>query len=209
MKKEIYEKPRLDLIALLSDEIIVTSPEEGDVPEGDDDDDMAANLWLGSRFSSLFSSILSPWYAHDEDGNIIFDEDGNPVLNQQKIDEDEQGWQDANDAYQKELEEQRLAQEQANQEDQQTDGDTQGSSDTQPEDTQSHGTETEGNNDADQSTEPITEPETTPDTTPEPEANSIQEAILELLNEESSNEDTGTNGFTEEDVTNSENDIQE
>lgn len=203
MKKEIYEKPRLDLIALLADDIITTSPEEGDVPEGDDDDDMAANLWLGSRFSSLFSSILSPWYAHDEDGNIIFDEDGNPVLNQQKIDEDEQGWKDANDAYQKELEEQRLAQEQANQEDQQTDGDT------QPEDTQSPETETEGNNDADQSTEPIAEPETTPDTTPEPEANSIQEAILELLNEESSNEDTGTNGFTEEDVTNLENDIQE
>ena len=194
MKKEIYEKPRLDLIALLSDEIIVTSPEEGDVPE-DDDEDAVGFFLTSNRISNFFSSILSPWYAHDEDGNIIFDEDGNPVLNQQKIDEDEQGWQDANEAYQKELEEQRLAQEQANQGDQQTDGDTQGSSDTQPEDTQSPGTETEGNNDTDQSTEP--------------EANSIQEAILELLNEESSNEDTGTNGFTEEDVTNSENDIQE
>ena len=189
MKNELYEKPRLEIIALLEVDIITTSIEHGE------EDPFGMMMMTSSPITNFFSSILSPWYAHDEDGNIILDENGNPVLNQEKIDEDEQGWKDANDAYQKELEEQRLAQEQANQGDQQTDGDTQGSSDTQPEDTQSPGTETEGNNDTDQSTEP--------------EANSIQEAILELLNEESSNEDTGTNGFTEEDVTNSENDIQE
>lgn len=203
MKNELYEKPRLEIIALLEVDIITTSIEHGE------EDPFGMMMMTSSPITNFISSILSPWYAHDEDGNIIFDEDGNPVLDSDLIAKDEQGWKDANDAYQKELEEQRLAQEQANQEDQQTDGDTQGSSDTQPEDTQSPGTETEGNNDADQSTEPIAEPETTPDTTPEPEANSIQEAILELLNEESSNEDTGTNGFTEEDVTNSENDIQE
>lgn len=198
MKNELYEKPKLEIIALLEVDIITTSIESGE------EDPFGMMMMTSNPITNLISSILSPWYAHDEDGNIIFDEDGNPVLDSDLIAKDEQGWKDANDAYQKELEEQKLAQEQANQEDQQTDGDTQGSSDTQ-----SSGTETEDNNDADQSTEPITEPETTSDTTPEPEANSIQEAILELLNEESSNEDTGTNGFTDEDVANSENDIQE
>lgn len=88
MGKEIYEKPLFELITLLDDNIVTVSPEEGDVPEDDEDDDVV------SMAKSLMMNILKPWiedeegnmWLTDEEGNILVDEEGNPIAYNPEID---------------------------------------------------------------------------------------------------------------------------
>ena len=61
MEKEKYEKPLFEIIALLDTNIIATSPEEGDVPETDDDDENSAP----DTAMKMVTSLL-PWLDGEE-----------------------------------------------------------------------------------------------------------------------------------------------
>ena len=61
MEKEKYEKPLFELITLLDANIITVSPEEGDVPETDDDDENSAVETAKKMVTSLL-----PWLTDEE-----------------------------------------------------------------------------------------------------------------------------------------------
>lgn len=204
MKKELYEKPKLEIIVLLDVDIIT----ESEIESGDED--LTEKFGFTEELIQTLKELLSPWCETDGNGNIIFDESGKPQwknLNEDATEEDITGWIKAQDDYEKIMNDFKNSNDEEDPE-----GDTDidlttvspPSSDIiEGDNTGSSQEQTDNNQDIDlESSNEVTNPESIE---PSEEVSSLAEALYQALSEtEGENTSEGINGFTEEDIINSE-----